>query len=81
MHNIEVIENFNTFPESIIKPSYDQRLRNYDHCKLGVLLEILGFWTKQLSGQIWTLSLFPMENWKSHEYKGPREIYNLSNEK
>jgi hypothetical protein len=26
------------------------------------------------------LSLLPMENWKNHEYKGPREFSSLSNE-
>jgi hypothetical protein len=34
----------------------------------------------KLSGQIWSLRLLPMENWKSHEYKGPREFYRISNE-
>jgi hypothetical protein len=30
--------------------------------------------------EIWTLSLLPRENWKSLEFKGRREFYNLSNE-
>jgi hypothetical protein len=34
----------------------------------------------ELAEQIQTLRLLPMENWKSHEYKGPREFYILSNE-
>jgi hypothetical protein len=76
---MKVIQNFETFPEIINTPLSDQRLRSYDHCKLGVL-EIPGFWTKQLSRAIWTLSLLPMENWKIHEYEGTEEFYNLSNE-
>jgi hypothetical protein len=41
-----VIENFETFPESINMPSYNQQFRSYDHCKLG---DIAGnyFWTDQ----------------------------------
>jgi fructose-1-phosphate kinase PfkB-like protein len=30
-HNRKVIENFETFPESINTPSSDQRFRNYGH--------------------------------------------------
>jgi hypothetical protein len=44
MHNIKLIDNFETFLESINTPSHDQRFRSYDHCKLGVLLKIQ-FWT------------------------------------
>jgi hypothetical protein len=31
MHNMEVIENFETFPEIINAPSSDQRFRSYGH--------------------------------------------------
>jgi hypothetical protein len=79
MHNMEVIENFDIFLEIIDTPSYDQRFRSYERCKLGVLLKIPNFWTGQLSGRIWTLSLFPRENRKNSEYKGSREFYILSN--
>jgi hypothetical protein len=34
MHNIKVIDNFETLSESINTPSYDQRFRSYDHYKL-----------------------------------------------
>jgi hypothetical protein len=34
----------------------------------------------EIYGQIWTLRLLPMENWKGHEYNDPREFYKLSNE-
>jgi hypothetical protein len=59
---MKVIDNFDIFPESTNTPSYDPRFRSYDHCNLGVLLEIPSFWTEQLSGQIWMLSLLPMDN-------------------
>jgi hypothetical protein len=39
MNNIKVVDNFDIFPESIDLPSYDQRIRSYDLCKLGALLE------------------------------------------
>jgi hypothetical protein len=45
---MKVIENFETFPESINTPSSYQRFRSYDHCKLGVLLKII-------SGQMYCL--------------------------
>jgi hypothetical protein len=35
MHNMIVIDNFETFPEITNMPSSDQRLGSYDHCKLG----------------------------------------------
>jgi predicted phosphoadenosine phosphosulfate sulfurtransferase len=35
MFNVKVIDNFDTFPESAITPSYDQRFRSYSHWKLG----------------------------------------------
>jgi hypothetical protein len=79
MSNTRVIESFETFPESIKILSYDQRFRSYDRCKLGVLPEISGFWTDQLSAQIWTLSLYPKEISKNYKYQNPREFYNLSN--
>jgi hypothetical protein len=61
MHNIKVIENFDTFPESINTPSHDQQFRNYDHCKLGVLLQI-HFWIDQAT---WTnLDFKPTSNGK-----------------
>jgi hypothetical protein len=50
MHNIKVMENFKTFPEIINTPLYNQWLRSYDYCRLGVLLEMPAFWTDQLSG-------------------------------
>jgi hypothetical protein len=76
---MRVIENFEIFPESTNTSLYDQRFRSNDHCMLG------GAAGNQLSEQIEaaeqirTLHLLPMDNWKSHEYKGPREFYNLSN--
>jgi hypothetical protein len=39
------MENFNIILESINMPSYDQGLRSYDLCKLGVLLKFQ-FWTE-----------------------------------
>jgi hypothetical protein len=77
-HNTKVIENFYTFPESINTPSYHQRFRCYDLCNLGCCWKFPVFWTDQLSGWMWTLSLLPLNNWKSPKYKGPREFYNLS---
>jgi hypothetical protein len=35
MHNLKVIQNFETFLESMNMPSYDQQFRSYDHCNLG----------------------------------------------
>jgi hypothetical protein len=72
----KVIYNFETFPKSINTPSYDQRFRSYDHCKLG------GVRSGQikLSGQIWTLRPLEKELWKNSEYQNPIEFYNLSNE-
>jgi hypothetical protein len=40
---MEVIENFDIFLEIIDTPSYDQRFRSYERCKLGVLLKIPNF--------------------------------------
>jgi hypothetical protein len=79
IHNMKVIENFETFPESINTSSYDQWFRNYEHYKLGVLLEINSGQIK-LSGQIWTLRPLREEIWKNSKYKDPRKFYNLSNE-
>jgi hypothetical protein len=78
-YNIKVIENFESFPESINTPSYHQRFRSYGHCKLGVLLEISSA-EIQLSGQVWTLRPFSKEISKNSEYKNHREFYNCSNE-
>jgi hypothetical protein len=50
MHNMKVIENFDTFLESIYTPSYDQQFRSYNHCKLGSAARNQ-FWTDQA---IWT---------------------------
>jgi hypothetical protein len=80
MHNIKVIENFETFLESTNTPSYNQWFRSYNHCKLGVLLlEIISGQIK-LSGQVWTSRPLPKEIWKNSEYKDPRKFYILSNE-
>jgi hypothetical protein len=76
---MKVIENFEAFLESINTLSYNQRFRSYDHCNLGVLLEINSGQIK-LSGQVWTLRLLPKEIWKNSKHKDPREFYNLSNE-
>jgi hypothetical protein len=79
MHNMKVIENFETFLESTNTPSHDQWFRSYDHYKLGVLLEINSGQIK-LSGQIWTLRPLWEEIFKNSKYKDPRKFYNLSNE-
>jgi hypothetical protein len=76
---MKVIENFETSPESINTPSYDQWFRSYDHYKLGVLLEINSGQIK-LSGQFWTLRPLPRKIWKNSEYKDPRKFYKLSND-
>jgi hypothetical protein len=34
MSNVKLKENFETFPESINMPSYNQRFRSYGHWKL-----------------------------------------------
>jgi hypothetical protein len=60
MHNMKVIDNFDTFPVRISTPSYDQWFRSYDHCKLGVLLEINSRQIK-LSGQFCNLRPLPKE--------------------
>jgi hypothetical protein len=44
-----------------------------------VLLELISGQIK-LPGQVWTLIPLPLEIWKNHEYKSPREFYNLSTE-
>jgi hypothetical protein len=77
---VRVIENFYIFSESTNTPSYDQRIRSYDDCKLGGAAGNQFSEQIELAEQIQTLRLLPMENWKSHEYKGPREFYILSNE-
>jgi hypothetical protein len=46
---MKVIENFETFSESINTPSYDQRFGSYVHCKLGCVEN--QFWTDQT---VWT---------------------------
>jgi hypothetical protein len=74
-----MIENFETFPESTNTPPSDQWFRNYDHWKLGVLLEINSEQIK-LSGQFWTLNLIPKEMWENSEYQNPREFCNLFND-
>jgi hypothetical protein len=79
IHNMKVIENFETFPESTNTSSYDQWFRSYEHYKLGVLLEINSEQIK-LSGQIWTLRPLREEIWKNSKYKDPTKFYNLSNE-
>jgi hypothetical protein len=40
-NSTKVVDNFDILLESIDTPSYDQRFRSYDLCKLGVLLELL----------------------------------------
>jgi hypothetical protein len=66
MHNIKVMENFETFPENICTPSYDQWFSSYDHCKLGegVLLKIR-FWTDQATWR--NLDFKPTSNEKLTE--------------
>jgi hypothetical protein len=58
IHNMRVIENFETVLESINMPSSDQQFRSYDYCKLGVLLKIISGQIK-LCGQVWTLRPHP----------------------
>jgi hypothetical protein len=79
MYNVKVIDNFETFPESINMSSSDQQFKSYDHCKLGVLLEINSGQIK-LSGQIWTLSPLPKELWGNFEYQNSREFLKFSND-
>jgi hypothetical protein len=50
MHNMKVIENFQTIPENINTPLYGQQFRSYDHCKLGGAAG-KQFWADQA---IWT---------------------------
>jgi hypothetical protein len=50
MHNIKVIDNFESFPESINTPSYNQQFMSYDHCKLEVAVRNQ-FWIDQTN---WT---------------------------
>jgi hypothetical protein len=66
--HVKVIENFETFSGGANTPSSDKQFRSYGQWKLGVLPEISGFWTDQLSAQIWTLSLYPKEIWKKSKY-------------
>jgi hypothetical protein len=35
IHNVKVIENFETFPKSANTPSSDQQFKSYGHWKLG----------------------------------------------
>jgi hypothetical protein len=42
---MKVIENLDTLPESINTPSYDQRFRSHDLCKLGCCWKFPVFWT------------------------------------
>jgi hypothetical protein len=71
---MEVIENFETFPESINTPASNQRFRNYGKVRGGVSSGQI-----ELSGLIWTLSPLPSEIWGNLEYQNPREFCNLSN--
>jgi hypothetical protein len=72
MNNTKLVDNFDIFPDSTDTPSYDQWIRSYDLCNLGCCWNFQFSRQIKLPRQIWTLSLLPLENWKSHEYKGPR---------
>jgi hypothetical protein len=50
MNDTKVVDNFDIFLEIINKPSYYQRFRKYDQCKLGGSAGTQ-FWTDQV---IWT---------------------------
>jgi hypothetical protein len=41
---MKVVENFETFPESISTPSYDQWFGSYNLCKLGCYWKFPVFW-------------------------------------
>jgi hypothetical protein len=79
MHNIKVTNNFEAFPESIKHPHTINSSGVMITTSWGCCCKFISGQIK-LPGQIWTLSLLPMENWKSHKNKGPREFYILSNE-
>jgi hypothetical protein len=79
INNTKMVDNFYIFLESIDTPAYDQRIRSYDPCKLGVVLLEINSEQIRLSGQVWTLSPLPKELWGNSEYKDTREFYNLSN--
>jgi hypothetical protein len=64
MHNMKVIDNLETFPESINTLLYNQRL-------LAVLLELSSEQIK-LSGQVWSLRPLPKEIGKNSEYNDYR---------
>jgi hypothetical protein len=79
--NTNIVYDILSFPTDIYTPSSDQQFRSDDHYNSGGggVLKIISGQIK-LSGQIWTLRSLQLENWKTHEYKGHREFYNLSNE-
>jgi hypothetical protein len=77
MSNVKVRYNFETFPESINMPSYDQRFRRYGHWKLE---EVLVLDRSGCVANFWTLRPVPNEIWKDSAYEDPRKIYNLSND-
>jgi hypothetical protein len=54
--NIKVILIFETFPKSITTPSYDQRFKSYDLCKLGCCWKLL-FELKEVTHRLWNLGL------------------------
>jgi hypothetical protein len=72
-----VIDNFDSFPESISTPPYAQWFKSYGHCKLGK-----GIRSGQIKpfGQIETLRPLATELWKNYEHQIPREFYYLSND-
>jgi hypothetical protein len=47
MNSTKVVDNFEIFPESTDTSSYDQWIRSYDLCNLGVLSEFPVFRTDQ----------------------------------
>jgi hypothetical protein len=47
MNNTKVVENFDIFLQSIYTPSYNQWIRSYVLCKLGVLSDFPVFRTDQ----------------------------------
>jgi hypothetical protein len=62
--NIKVIVIFETFPESINTPSYNQGFRSYDFCKLGCCWKFL-FEPKEVTHRLQNLGLkeaIPKEN-------------------
>jgi hypothetical protein len=73
---MEVIENFETFLESINAPLSDQKFRNYGHWKLGEVSVLHG---SNCLDQFGLLSPLSNEIWKNLEYQNPGEFFNLSN--